>query len=245
MTKRKLSTELGSSEIIDGTTCGLSLSIIHKDARMLVVDKPSGMLVHRGWGQDPITASDIARDEIIGAPVHAIHRLDRGTSGILVFALDADAARFLQDQLLDEGTFKRYVALVRGPMREGCVLDHPVPQRDKKERVPAVTEFIPLAHHDRWTLVEARPKTGRLHQIRRHLKHLSHPVIGDVLYGKGDINRFFRQNYGLHRLALHAFEFTLRHPDGQSLTLKAPLPPDFSEPLERLGMDISGFLSCF
>jgi len=239
MTKRKRSTGLGSSKIVDSTAGGLSLQTLYKDARMLVVNKPSGMLVHRGWGQDPITAADIVRDEIIGAPVHAIHRLDRGTSGILVFALDADAARFLQEQLLSEQSSKRYIALVRGPMPEGCVLDHPVPQRDKAERVPAVTEFIPLAHKDRWTLVEARPQTGRLHQIRRHLKHLSHPVVGDVLYGKGDINRFFRQNYGLHRLALHAFQFAIKHPDGSSLTVQAPIPPDLSEPLERLGMDPS------
>lgn len=239
MTKRKRSTGPGSSETGDGTAGGLSLAIIHKDARVLVVNKPSGMLVHRGWGQDPITAADIVRDDIIGAPVHAIHRLDRGTSGILLFALDADAARFLQEQLLSEQTSKRYVALVRGPMLEGCLLDYPVPQRDKEERVQAITQFIPLAHKDRWTLVEARPRTGRLHQIRRHLKHLSHPVVGDVLYGKGDVNRFFRQNYGLHRLALHAFEFTIKHPDGFNLTLKAPMPADFSEPLAQLGMETS------
>ena len=136
---------------------------------------------------------------------------------------------------MEEGGFqKRYIALVRGPMKEGCLLDYPIPKEKYHVRVPAITEFIPISHKDRWSLVEARPKTGRLHQIRRHLKHLSHPIVGDVRYGKGDINRFFRENYGLNRMALHALELTLKNTYDQIITIQAPLPADLTEPLDKL-----------
>ena len=183
-----------------------------------------------------ITVADLVRDQFIGAPVHAIHRLDRGTSGVLLFALDPDAARYMQAEFEATRVVKRYLALVRGPMVAPCVLDHPVPQREGGERVAALTEFTPLAHSGRWTLVEARPHTGRLHQIRRHLKHLSHHVVGDVRYGKGDVNRFFRENYGLNRLALHAFSLELKCPEGNQLVLQADVPPDLCHALEKLGM---------
>ncbi len=194
--------------------------------------------MHRGLDKDKVTVSDIVRDEIVKAPVHALHRLDRGTSGVLAYALDAETARKMQAAIESEHTMKRYIALVRGPMKDACVVDHPVPSRTGDKKVDAVTEFIPLAQVDRWTLVEARPKTGRLHQIRRHLKHLSLPVIGDVRYGKGDINRLFRQEYGLNRLALHAFELSIYQP---SYIFRANIPSDLAEPLVHLGIDASVF----
>jgi len=155
---------------------------------------------------------------------------------VLLFALNADTARNLQKQMEEGGFQKRYLALVRGPMKEGCVLDHPIPKEKYHVRVPAVTEFIPLSHKDRWSLVEARPRTGRLHQIRRHLKHLSHPIVGDVRYGKGDVNRFFRETYSLNRLALHALELTLKNAQGEQISIHAPLTSDLTEPLEKLGI---------
>ncbi len=223
-----------------------SLELIYRDDKLLVVNKPSGMLVHRGVDKDKVTVSDIVRDEIVKAPVHALHRLDRGTSGVLLYALDADTAREMQQAMESFLTTKRYVTLVRGPMTEAIIVDHPVPAREGDKKVDAVTEFIPLAHVDRWSLIEARPKTGRLHQIRRHLKHLSHPVVGDVRYGKGEINRMFRQEYGLHRLALHALEVEFERentPAGgkSSIVLRANITIDLAEPLRLLGID-SGVL---
>lgn len=212
------------------------LPVLYRDEHMIAVSKPSGMIVHRGWDNDPITASDIVRDDIVHAQVFAAHRLDRATSGVLLFALDADTARNLQKQMEEGGFQKRYLALVRGPMKEGCLLDHPIPKEKYHVRVPAITQFIPIAHKDRWSLVEARPKTGRLHQIRRHLKHLSHPIVGDVRYGKGDVNRFFRETHGLNRMALHALELTLRNVYDESITIHAPLPTDLTEPFESLGI---------
>lgn len=198
------------------------------------------MIVHRGWDNDRTTVADIVRERIVGAPVHAVHRLDRGTSGVLLFALDATSARFLQNELHSERTCKRYFALVRGPMREACVVDHPV-RRDRysDRRIDAVTEFIPIAHSGRWSLVEARPRTGRTHQIRHHLKHLSHPIVGDVKYGKGDVNRLFREQFNLHRLALHCLEIEITHPDGHRIVLQAPLTDDLRRVLQLLQMSWS------
>lgn len=212
------------------------MQIVHEDDRLVVVAKPAGMIVHRGLGRDPVTVADLVRARLAGAPVYAVHRLDRGTSGLLIFARDADAARSMQTELNAGRVEKRYLALVRGPMLSPCRLDYPVPQMAGKERVPAVTDFQPLAHSGRFSLVEARPLTGRRHQIRRHLKHLSHPIVGDVRYGKGEINRQFRTEYGLNRLALHAWRLAFNHPNGTWLALTADVPEDFAFTLRTLGL---------
>lgn len=222
---------------LTSTTITDNFEVIYRDNLVIAVAKPSGMIVHRGWDNDRTTVADIVRDRIIGAPVHAIHRLDRGTSGVLLFGLNADAARFLQNEMRSERTCKRYLALVRGPMREACVLDHAIPKRTGG-RIDAVTEFRPLGHSGRWSLVEARPRTGRTHQIRHHLAHLSHPIVGDVKYGKGDVNRLFREQFDLRRLALHAYRMEIMHPDGRCLDLRAPLPEDLLRVLELLEMRI-------
>jgi tRNA pseudouridine65 synthase len=213
-----------------------SLSVLYRDQRMIVVDKPSGMLVHRGWGDDPVTAADIIRDEIVHRQIFGVHRLDRGTSGTLVFALDSEMARHIQQELQNGRVEKRYVALARGPMLEACTLDHPIRMKETGRRVEAITEFEPLMQAGRWTLVEARPLTGRLHQIRRHLKHLNHPIVGDVRWGKGEINRMFRQEHGLHRMALHCYFLKVPYPDGTSVAIESPLPDDLTEPFRSLGM---------
>lgn len=180
------------------------LKILFRDDNLIAVDKPAGMIVHRGWDKDPITVADIVRDEIVGAQVFAVHRLDRATSGVLLFALNADSARGMQLLFQSGAVQKKYIALVRGPMKEEIFLDHPIKQRDREGRVEAQTRFVPIEHFDRWSLIECFPLTGRQHQIRRHLKHLSHPIVGDVRFGKGDVNRYFRDTYSFTRMALHA-----------------------------------------
>lgn len=189
------------------------LRILYRDDNFIAVDKPACMIVHRGWDKDSITVADIVRDKIIGAPIFAVHRLDRATSGVLLFALNADSARKMQSLFQSGAVQKKYIALVRGPMKEEIFLDHPIKQRDREGRVEAQTRFVPLAHFDRWSLIECYPLTGKQHQIRRHLKHLSHPIVGDVRFGKGDVNRYFRETYSFTRMALHAaslkFENTL------------------------------------
>lgn len=211
------------------------MEVLYRDVNLIAVNKPSGMAVHRGLANDPVTVADILRDEIVGSQVFAAHRLDRATSGVLIFALNSETARFIQNQIENASFKKYYLALVRGPMNLPFTLDHPVPKGPGEERVNAVTAFRPLEHVDRWTLVEAIPITGRYHQIRRHLKHLSHHIVGDVRYGKGEINRFFREHHKLARLALHAarLEFTL--PNKQALTLNAQIPSDLKDPLSSMG----------
>jgi len=226
-----------------GVKAGPELPLLHRDDRLAAFAKPSGLLVHRGFADDAVTALDLAR-RALGARVHPVHRLDRATSGVLLFALDPQGAAAL-GRLFEQGAVtKSYLALVRGVPPEEGVVDHPVPRAESGPRVDAVTAFRrrhvvpPDAPGARsWSLVEARPRTGRLHQIRRHLKHLGHPVVGDVNYGKGDINRLFRERFGLCRLALHAAGLSFTHPfTGERITLVAALPEDLRGPFARLGI---------
>jgi tRNA pseudouridine65 synthase len=220
-------------------------AILYRDDRLVAFAKPSGLLVHRGWGDDATVAVDLAR-EAVGARVHPLHRLDRATSGVLLFALDAEAAAALGRMFERGSVAKTYLALVRGVPPEELVVDHPVPRDERGPRVPALTE-LRRAHVTepmgpggrRYAVVEARPRTGRLHQIRRHLKHVSHPIVGDVNYGKGDINRFFRERFGLARLALHAASLAFDHPfTGARVVVDAPLPGDLLGPLFAMGLEI-------
>lgn len=187
------------------------------------MDKPSGLAVHRGQSRDPVHALQLVRDTV-GAYVYPVHRLDRATSGVLVFALDKDAAAALGRAFEQGAVEKRYLALVRGAPPAHVRVDHALSREDGDPRA-AVTEITTLARYGRYALVEARPETGRTHQIRRHLKHLSCPIIGDVRYGKGEHNRLFRERHGLHRLALHAASLTLTDPaTTERVTIESPLP---------------------
>lgn len=211
------------------------LRVIHRDEHLVAVDKPSGLAVHRGWAPDRDTAMTRVRDAL-GVHVFPVHRLDRGTSGVLLMALDAETARTCSAAFERGTVHKRYLALVRGVPVEQGTIDHPLPSGEGSDspRVEAVTDFTRLEVFGRYSLVEARPRTGRLHQIRRHLKHLSCPIIGDVNYGKGEHNRLFRERFGLHRIFLHAASITLLRPDASPLELQAPLPPDLESVLQAL-----------
>lgn len=213
------------------------LSILFADEHLVVVAKPSGLLVHRGgWGDDDVVAMTLARDAI-GRHVYPVHRLDRATSGALVFALDPAIARLLHEAFESGAVDKRYVALVRGVPSLAFDVDHAIPRREDGPRVPASTRFRLLHALERYAVVEARPRTGRLHQVRRHLKHVSHPIIGDVNYGKGEHNRLFRERWGLHRLALHALSLEFAHPvTGATMRVDAPVPEDLAGPLRALGV---------
>lgn len=218
------------------------LPVLYRDERLLVVNKPSGLAVHRGEARDPLFALQLAR-ELAGRLVHPIHRLDRATSGLLVFTFDKETLAAMQQKLEAGGVEKVYWALVRGIPPEAGVIDHPIPRQEGGEPVPAVTFFRRLGVFERYALLEARPLTGRRHQIRKHLKHLSHPLIGDTRYGKGDHNRYFRQRAGLHRLALHAARLRFEHPQsGLPLELIAAPPADLRLPLESLGFDVAALL---
>lgn len=215
----------------------MALEILHLDDDVVVVDKPSGMLVHRGWDNDRVVAMTEARNAL-GRWVYPVHRLDRPTSGALVFALSKEAAAALSGAFAERRVHKRYLALARGITPEEGQIDHPVPRTIKGTRVDAVTDFNRLGTFERYSLVEAFPRTGRLHQIRRHFKHISHPLIGDVNYGRGEHNRLFRQRFGFHRLALHAATLTFPHPaTGVDLAIEAPVTGSLLELLQATGLD--------
>jgi tRNA pseudouridine65 synthase len=231
------------------------IEILHDDAALVVVAKPAGLLVHRtAEAPDRDAVLQRARDATGGAHLYPVHRLDRAASGVLVLARDPASARALHEQLEDGSADKRYLALVRGTPPESGVVDQPIPRREDGPRVPAVTEYRRLAtvtveivdqrgepRTQSYSLVEARPRSGRLHQVRRHLKHAGHPLLGDVTYGRSEHNRLVRARFGLERLALHARALAFDHPlTGERVRFEASLPDDLRGPLGRMGFLVSG-----
>ena len=212
------------------------ITILHHDDHVLAVDKPAGMTVHRddfSGRHERFVLQTVARQ--VDQYLYPVHRLDRNTSGVLCFALSSDAARELQANLGAKDAEKVYLVLARGETPESFESDRPL--RNKHgDPTPAFTSFRRLATFSRCSLLETRITTGRHHQIRRHLNHLGHHVIGDTTHGKGDINRYFRREYGLPRLCIHAVRVECRHPDAAaaSLTVRAPLAADFRAFLGRL-----------
>lgn len=219
---------------------GDPLQILHRGADLVVVDKPAGLLTHRTeLAPDRDVAMTRVRDAL-GTWVWPVHRLDRGTSGVLVFALSEARARALRSEF-DRGSIEKiYVAIARGTSPEHVIVDHPVPRSEGAERVPAVTELRRLYAGAYFSVVEARPRTGRFHQIRRHLSHIRHPLACDSNYGTGWFNRKIRAETGLARLALHAASITLPTAEGP-LTVVAPLAADLLRAFEALAVPTASF----
>ncbi len=215
------------------------IELLFVDEHVVVANKPSGLLVHRGWDRDDDVAMFRVRDALGGRHVYPVHRLDRGTSGALVLARSPADAASLCGSFEAHRIAKEYLALVRGRVVEDSgTIDYAIPKSEDGERVPALTRYEVLARSEveRCSLVLARPETGRLHQIRRHLRHLTHPLIGDVAYGSGVINRHYREVYALHRLALHASAIEFPHPATGVLTrVEAPLPDELRLAFAQLG----------
>ncbi|NJK89355.1 MAG: pseudouridylate synthase [Myxococcales bacterium] len=222
--------------------CALRAETAGLDDLWVVADKPSGIQTHRGFGERAPALLQRLRDALQG-PVYPVHRLDRAASGIIIMARTSEAARHLSEQFRASIPRKRYLAWVRSRPPEYGILDHPVPRSKDGPRVPARSSFCRLVHHDRASVVEVCPWTGRYHQIRRHLKHLSAPILGDVTYGDGRANRRAREEFGLFRLALHAFELAFRHPStGAQISVTCPLPEDLASSLARWRDDVAAFL---
>ena len=231
------------------------LPILYQDDLIVVVNKPSGLLVHRSPIDRHETrfAVQLLRDQL-GRHVFPVHRLDKGTSGALAFALDKATATALAEQFAGKQVRKTYVAIVRGwPEPEG-VIDHPLdavqdayaPTADSAPK-PCRTVFRTLATLElpvrvdryptsRYALVELEPETGRRHQLRRHLAHVSHPIVGDSTYGKGRHNRLFAERYGVRRLLLACVGLEFMHPlNGTRVSVRAPLEGNFAAMIHALG----------
>lgn len=236
--------------------------IIYSDSFITVVDKPYGMLVHRTKiaRQESVFVLQELRNQI-GRHLYPVHRLDRPTSGVLLFAHDPEIARSLATQFEQRQVEKRYWLICRGYVAEQGEIDYPLVPRDdfqsrrkkqglaprEKPAQEAITRYRCLQTFEldvcvdkypraRYSLVKASPQTGRKHQIRRHFKHISHPIIGDARYGKSSHNRFFADKLGCDRLCLHAVELKIKHPDTQGdLVLQAPPGDQFLQVIKRLG----------
>jgi tRNA pseudouridine65 synthase len=210
------------------------IEILHLDEHIVAIDKPAWAVVHRTRGAEGALLLAPALSAQLGAAVYPVHRLDRQTSGVLVFARSSEVAALLSADIRSGLWKKRYLGLCRGVVADSAIVDHPV--RDDAHRRAARTQYDPLEHFcDRYTLLRALPETGRRHQVRYHLHHLRHPLVGDVLYGDGKVNRFFREAFALRRLFLHAEGLRILHPrDGQPLDLAAPLPVELQQVLAVL-----------
>ena len=237
------------------------LPIIYQDDHVVAIHKPSGLLVHRSELDRHETrfAVQMLRDQL-GRHVHPAHRLDRGTSGVLVFALNKDTARALGGQFERQEVVKTYLAVVRGHPAEHGEIDHPLSRRrDAYEtsapdcsQTPqaALTRYRRLATVElpvavdryptsRYALMLLEPLTGRRHQLRRHMQHIGHPIIGDATYGKGVHNRFFQRQFGVRRLLLACLAMQVRHPDDERpIRLAAPLAPEFAQLVQTLGWSL-------
>jgi tRNA pseudouridine65 synthase len=223
-----------------------ALTLLHRDEHMAIVDKPSGLAVHKGLDRSPDNVLSRLNRQL-GTWVWPSHRLDRATSGVLVFALTETAASALARSFMEGRAHKTYLAWVRGAPepREGT-LDHPVPRAEgSEERVDATTRYRtvavavdPRTGQPRYGVVVCEPLTGRYHQIRRHLRHLHCPILGDTSYGDNKENKPLRAHAGLHRLALHALALEIPHPAEPSRALRvvAPVPPDLRGPMQRYAL---------
>jgi tRNA pseudouridine65 synthase len=228
--------------------CCVMLEIIYKDEDIVAINKPNGLLVHRSpiASRETTFAVQTLRNQI-GQDVFLIHRLDRKTSGVLLFALSKEIAKALTEQFVDRSVSKRYIAIVRGYFPESVTVDHEL-TNDRGKVQSAVTEFrrlkiteldIPLGKHEtsRYSLIEARPETGRQHQIRKHCSHLRHPIIGDRPHGCSKQNRMFKARWNMMTSLLHAAELRLKHPvDGRELVLEAGLNDEFVRMMGVLGL---------
>ncbi|MFT5808038.1 MAG: tRNA pseudouridine65 synthase [Moritella dasanensis] len=211
------------------------LNILYQDEYLVAIDKPAGLLVHRSWLDSHETqfAMQMVRDQI-GQHVYTVHRLDRPTSGVLLFALSSDVARQMSEIFQAHALTKRYLAVVRGWINEAGTLDYALKvELDKiadkqatqdKDAQEAVTHYKPLHQVEiphavsknhptsRYCLMELEPQTGRKHQLRRHMRHLFHPIVGDTTHGDGRHNVFYREHFNLQRLLLISKSLSFIHP---------------------------------
>lgn len=238
------------------------LNILYQDEYLVAIDKPAGLFVHRSFmDKDEIYfALQLVRDQV-GKYVYPLHRLDRPTSGVLLFAFSQDVARIMGQAFTEHAIDKTYFALTRGHLLTRGIINHPLKEKldkigDKfanKDKDPqdSVTHYQsiftssinkPLGKYDsvRYSLIKLLPQTGRRHQLRRHLAHLRHPIIGDINYGDNKQNPFFIKEFGFKRLMLFAQSLSFEHPITQKkIIISCQFDEQWQTLFERLAWDIS------
>lgn len=226
------------------------IEILHQDDALIAVNKPANLAVHRSTFVGPADEFliDLLREQV-GGNVYLAHRLDRATSGVLLVARSKEVASALGEQFMQRTVHKQYLVVVRGwPEPAEGVIDYPLPgSRETGPRREARTHYrrlatteVPIAlgryPQQRYALLLAEPESGRFRQIRKHLAHIHHPVIGDCQHGRGDHNRLYKQHFGCHRMLLHAWRISFAHPvSGTPMQLEAPLDDAYAGLLDRFG----------
>ncbi len=210
--------------------------ILYQDSHLVVVNKPAGMLVHRSSlsrGDEEYLLQKVR--DIVGYHLYPVHRLDRPTSGVVLFALSPSVAAALQQQFANKAVEKIYYAFVRGWMGEPTLHEREV-KTEKGKLVEATTHFAPLHHIEypiatdryataRYTVVRCEPSTGRWHQIRQHLAQLRHYIINDRVHGDGKQNKLITNYLGVSEMFLHARSLAFTHPEsGKRVEVVAPFP---------------------
>lgn len=225
--------------------------VLFSDAHFIAINKPPGLLMHRTRiSEDNVFVVQLLRDQI-GQRVYPVHRLDRATSGVLIFAKNSEASGLLGEQIMDKSVEKKYLAIVRGWVPETGTIDYALEDPDSgKGRLQAITHFIRLGTSEidhpiglrhktaRFSLVEAQLDTGRRHQIRKHFAHLNYPVIGDKRHGDVKHNSYFRDVFDLQRMFLHSLLCTFKHPYTQEqVSISAPVDAVFENTLNLLKLN--------
>lgn len=222
------------------------LQILYQDEYHVAINKPHGLLVHRS--SIAADASEFAVQllrEQIGQKVFPVHRLDRKTGGVLLFALNEEANSQLQQAFMNKEVSKKYLAIVRGYTPEKGTIDYPLTTDDGKTQ-DAVTHYRTLQQFEipvpfgkfetsRYSLVEVTPETGRMHQIRKHFAHIFHPIIGDRPYGCNKQNKLFLERWNMNTMLLHASELSFLHPmTSEPIIIQAAVQNEFRRILEML-----------
>lgn len=231
-----------------------ALDVLYQDESCAIVNKPCGLMAHASSlsrGEDDFLLHRLR--EQFQCKIHLIHRLDRATSGCVLVAFDAETASALGKMFMSRAVQKDYLAVCRGWPDENFTVDYDLDGGPgKPEKKPAITEFkrlavaeisVPSASHEtsRYALMLCSPYTGRFRQIRRHLKHLSHHLIGDTSHGDGRHNRAFRMQ-GIHRMLLHAWRLQFVHPiSGVPINCEAPLDAEWLKALQWLQISNADF----
>ena len=238
--------------------CPPVLEILYQDEYLVAVNKPANMLVHRSMidRRETVFVMQTLRNQL-GQHVFPLHRLDKPTSGVLLFALSSEVAAKMAPQFANDSISKTYWAIVRGYMPEAGHIDYALKEKldkiaDKKAKQDkpaqeAQTDYrclaqvelpIPVRPHpsSRYSLVELKPLTGRKHQLRRHMSHLSHPIVGDTTHGDGKHNQMFRDKLSARQLMLSARTLVFEHPETQEkIKVSAPLDEVWTSVLTQLG----------
>lgn len=230
----------------------MTFPILFSDEHFVAIIKPPGLLMHRTRiSEDTVFVVQLLRDQL-GQRVYPVHRLDRATSGVLIFGKNAEAAGRLGEQVMDKSVDKKYLVVVRGWTPESGTIDYALDDPDSgRGRLDAVTHFTRLGTSEieapiglryktaRFSLVEAQLETGRRHQIRKHFAHLNYPVIGDKRHGDVKQNTYFREVFAMKRMLLHATELAFQHPyTGEQIFIQAPVDEEFTRALKITNLHI-------